>query len=127
MWIVTAGAGHFAFAIGHVRGTLQLCPPHLMAGQTKFWLGLFCPYMLRKRRTVARLIRQQGIAFGCTAIVNVMAINACHGARLMWTPAPEHLFAFVVTRKTSRVLFFYWCLGVFGKTDGNRIFTTTGF
>src|ERR1043165_7437255 len=112
MWIVTTGAGHLAFAIGHVRRALQLCPPHLMASQTKFRLGFFCPYMLRKRRAVACFIREQGIAFGCAAIVNVMAIDACHGARLMWTATPEHLFAFVVTRKTSRVLFFYWCLGV---------------
>src|SRR5260370_35929954 len=31
MRIVTTRAGHLAFAIGHVRGALQLCPPHLVA------------------------------------------------------------------------------------------------
>jgi len=56
-----------------------------------------------------------------------MTINACHGARLMWTPAPEHLFAFVMTRETSRVLLFYRRPGVLGETDRNRIFTTASF
>jgi hypothetical protein len=33
MWIVTTGARDFALAIGHVRGALQLRPPHLVALQ----------------------------------------------------------------------------------------------
>ena len=36
--IVTAGACHLAFAVRHVRGTLQLRPPHRMALQAQLRL-----------------------------------------------------------------------------------------
>ena len=37
--IVATGAGHFPFAIGHVRGALQLRAAHLVAGEAQFGLG----------------------------------------------------------------------------------------
>ena len=37
--IVATGASHFAFAIRHVRGALQLRATHLVALQTEFWLA----------------------------------------------------------------------------------------
>ena len=36
--IVATGASYFAFAVRHVRRTLQLCTPHLMALQTQLRL-----------------------------------------------------------------------------------------
>src|SRR6185369_3481085 len=98
-----------------------------MTSQTKFRLGLFCPHMFRKWCAVTRLIRQHGIAFGRAAIMNVMTIDACHSTRLMRTAAPEYLFAFVMTREASRVLFFYRSPGVLSETDGNCVFTTASF
>jgi len=43
VWVMAAGAGNFPFAIGHVRGALQLCSPHLVAPQAQFRLSFLVP------------------------------------------------------------------------------------
>src|SRR3954470_8557504 len=50
VWIVATGAGNFAFAIRHVRGALQLRPPHLVTPQAEFGLHLLQASVLRQRR-----------------------------------------------------------------------------
>ena len=49
MRVMAAGASHFAFAVWHVRGALQLCSTHLVTPKAKFRLRFFQTFVFRKR------------------------------------------------------------------------------
>ena len=53
--IMATCAGHLAFAIRHVRGTLQLRPPHLMTLQAKLRLFQLCATHVCERLAEARV------------------------------------------------------------------------
>ena len=53
--IVATGTRNLAFSIRHVRGPLQLRPPHLVALQAQFRLWLLGAYVFGERGTVARV------------------------------------------------------------------------
>ena len=87
MGIVAAGAGHFSFAIRHVRGSLQLRAPHLMALQAEFRLSFFDAGVFGQRRVVACLIGERGLHF----LLYLVAVHARHSAGLMRTAFPEQV------------------------------------
>src|SRR5256885_9044710 len=93
MRIVTTGACNFAFAVGHVRGALELRAPHLVALETKLGLRLFRAHVFGERRAVAYFATQRRITLRLRAVVNLMAIHASHGSRFVGAAAPEHLIA----------------------------------
>lgn len=76
MGIVAACTGNFAFAIRHVRGSLQLSAPHLMALETQLWLWLYQAAVLCKRRTISSL-RDPADSH---SLLNLMAVHARHSA-----------------------------------------------
>src|SRR5713226_4657629 len=58
VWIMATGAGHLAFAVGHVRRALQLCTPHLMALQAQLRLRLLHALVLAERSVIAGIRRK---------------------------------------------------------------------
>jgi len=58
VWVVTTRTRDFALAIRHVRGTLQLGAPHLVAVQTEFRLDFLNATACRQRRDKASVLRQ---------------------------------------------------------------------
>ena len=85
--IVAAGAGDFAFPVRHVRGALQLRAAHLVALQAELRLVFLYAAIFRERRAVARV----GGDFNAHVLLDLMAIDTRHAARLMWAAAPEHV------------------------------------
>jgi len=55
--IVATGAGHLAFAEGHVRGALQLGAAHLVALQAEFRLFVLQRFHVAEGSVVAALAR----------------------------------------------------------------------
>ncbi len=125
--IVATGAGDFALAIRHVRGALQLGPPHLVALQAQFRLRHFRADVLGQRRSIARVCRSQSlITFGRATVVDVVAVHAGHSSRLVGTAAPEHLIALGVAGETGRIALFNRSGGILGEADGNRVLAAAG-
>ncbi len=128
MRIVATGAGNFAFAIGHVRRALQLRPPHLVALQAQFRLRFLGAYVFGEGRAVARVCRSQScIPFSGAAVVNLMAVHAGHGPRLVRAAPPEHLIALGVAGQASRISFLDRGGGILGEADRDRIFAAARF
>ena len=89
--IMATGAGNLALSVRHVRGALQLGPPHLVTAEAEFRLRLLGAYVLGERRSIAGFRAQSRIALGRAAIVDRVTVDAGHGARLVRTASPEDL------------------------------------
>ena len=87
MRIVTTSAGNLPFAIRHVRGALQLRPPHLVALQAQLRLRFFNTAIFRKRRVEASLGRKRRVQF----LLHLMAVHASHAPGFMRAALPEHV------------------------------------
>src|ERR1700740_1812290 len=87
MRVMATSASHFAFAVWHVRGALQLCSTHLVTPKAKFRLRFFQTFVFRKRRVEARLMGQ----WRMKVLVCLVAVHASHRPRLVRATPPEQL------------------------------------
>ena len=53
--------------------------------------------------------------------MDLVAVNASHGPRLMWAAPPKHLIALGVAGQASRISFLHRSVGILGEADRNRI------
>jgi hypothetical protein len=107
MRVVTACAGDFAFAIRHMRGSLQLCPPHLVALQAEFRLLLLDAQVFGKGGVVAQIGGKLSLPRGA---VRHVAMHASYGPGLVRATLPEKAITLGMTRQAAVVCHFRGCI-----------------
>ena len=123
MRIVATGASYLAFAVRHVRGTLQLCTAHLMALQAQLRLRFLYPAVLRKRSVVARIGRDRWVQF----LFDIVAVYARHASGFMRTALPEQVIASRVAVQAGGVLLGNGVIGILAEANGNGVLAATCF
>jgi len=121
--IVAAGAGDFAFAIGHVRRALQLPAAHLVALEAQFWLSHFYALIIRERLAIARVRRDADMH----ALLDLVAIHAGDAAGFVRAALPEQVRAARVAIHADGVLLGDGVGRILAETNGNAVFAPASF
>ena len=100
MWIVATGTSDLTFAIGHMRGALQLGTAHLMALQAQFRLLHFHTLVVREGLAIPRVRGDADV----NALFHLMTVHAGDSAGFVWAALPEDMCAARMTIHTDGVL-----------------------
>ena len=99
--VVTTGAGNLARDRACAKSA-ELCSPHSVALQAQFRLRFPGAYVFGEGRAVARVCSSQScIPFSGASVVNLMAVHAGHGPRLVRAAPPEHLIPLGVEERQA--------------------------
>ena len=121
--VMATGAGHLAFAIGHVRRALQLGAAHLMALQAEFRLGFLRPLVFGEGCRVTSLRRQRRV----NLLFHLMTLHAGNSARFVGAAFPEQAISIAVAGQAGGILFFDGVGGILAEADGNSVFAAAAF
>ena len=121
--IMAAGAGYLAFAVRHVRRTLELCTPHLVALQAQLGLRFLYTPVLRERSVVARIGRNCWVQL----LFDIVAIYTSQAPGFVRTALPEQVIAARMAVQAGGVLLGNGVIGILAEADGNGVLAAACF